>query len=134
MRPGLPLNFFFTQICFFSRPGCVGLIMKNRVKSVFWSDNFISNFNVFNNIKTTLYYSVYMRASSEKVGYAYQKQNVFNRFHILVIRSLSGLYTVVCREGKRSTCLGLPLFRAPRQGISRVNIFHFWWKIYYTLI
>jgi len=26
---------FSTQICFFGRPGCLGLIMKNRVKSVF---------------------------------------------------------------------------------------------------
>ena len=31
--PGLPLS---TQICFFSRPRCLGLIMKNPVKSVFF--------------------------------------------------------------------------------------------------
>jgi len=37
------------------------------------------------------------------------------------IRSLSGLYTVVClREGKLDTCLGSP------QGVSRVNNPHFW--------
>jgi len=42
--------------------------MKNRVKSVFFlSDKFTSNFNVFNNIKLTLYYSVCMRTSGEKV-------------------------------------------------------------------
>ena len=28
--------FFSAQICCFSRPGCLGLIMKNRVKSVFF--------------------------------------------------------------------------------------------------
>jgi len=32
-----------------------------------WSDNFISNFSVFNNIKITVYCSVCMRTSCEKV-------------------------------------------------------------------
>jgi len=50
--------------------------MKNRVK-------FISNLNVFNNIKITLYYSVYMRTSGEKYEYR-MKHNVFNRFHVLI--------------------------------------------------
>jgi len=35
-RTELPLRGFTTQICFFSRPGCLGLIIKNRVKSVFF--------------------------------------------------------------------------------------------------
>jgi len=34
---------------------------------VFSSNKLISNFNVFNNIKITLHYSVYMRTSGEKV-------------------------------------------------------------------
>jgi len=43
------------------------------------------------------------------------------------IRSLSGLYTVVClREGKRVTCLGTLLIRGPHQGTLCVNIPHFW--------
>jgi len=42
--------------------------MKNRPKSVFLSDKFISNLNVFNNIKITLYCSVYMRTSDETLG------------------------------------------------------------------
>ena len=37
--------------------------MKNRIKSVFLSDKFIRNFNVFNNIKVT---SVSMPTSGEK--------------------------------------------------------------------
>jgi len=42
------------------------------------------------------------------------------------IRSLSGLYTVVClREGKRSTCLGPP-FSGPPQGVLHINIPNFW--------
>jgi len=58
--------------------------MKNRVKSVFLSDKFISNFSVFSNIEITLYYSGCMRTSGDKV-YAYRmKQNVYNRFHILL--------------------------------------------------
>jgi len=32
---GIPLSVFSTQICFFSRPGCLGLMMENRVKSGF---------------------------------------------------------------------------------------------------
>jgi len=53
-----------SQICFFSRPECISLIMKNRVKSVFFSsDKFISNFTVVNNMKIT---SVCMRTSGEK--------------------------------------------------------------------
>ena len=51
---GLPLS-FFTKICFFGRPAYLGLIMKNRVKSVFLSDKCISNLNVSNNIKITLH-------------------------------------------------------------------------------
>ena len=47
----LPTAFFFSpKSAYFSRPWCLGLIMKNRVKSFFFSDRFISNFNVFNNI------------------------------------------------------------------------------------
>jgi len=59
---------FPTRSVLFSRPGCLALIMKNWVEfGFFWSDKFISNFNVFNNIKMTLYYSVDMRKSGEKV-------------------------------------------------------------------
>jgi len=32
---GLPLRFFFTQVCLFSRLGCLGLLVKSRVKSGF---------------------------------------------------------------------------------------------------
>jgi len=57
-----------------SRPGYLGLIMKNRVKSVFFlSDKFISNFSVFNNMKITLHYSVCMSTSGEReVLYVYR--------------------------------------------------------------
>ena len=56
---------FFHPDLFFRQPGCAGLIMKNRVKSVFFevinssatTAKFTSNFNVFNNIKMTLYNS-----------------------------------------------------------------------------
>jgi len=41
------------------------------------------------------------------------KQNMFNRFHNSYLRSLSGLYTVVCsRKGKWGTCLGPPFASA----------------------
>jgi len=63
-----PYGFSFTQMCFFSRPGCLGLITKNRIKLFsFSSDQFISNFSMFNNIKITLYYTVFMRTSGEKL-------------------------------------------------------------------
>jgi len=83
--------------------------MKNRVKFVFFEDKLISNFNVFNNIKITLYCSVYMRTSVEKVLVSDEAERV-QSVSCSHIRSLSGLYTVVClREGKRDTYLG-PFF------------------------
>jgi len=56
---------FFHPGLFFSRPVCPGYYEKSREVCVFWSDKLISNFNVFNNIKVTLHYSVYMRTSGE---------------------------------------------------------------------
>ena len=58
----------------------------------FWSDKFISNFNVFSNTKITLYYSVYMRTSGEKVRSSDEAERVqsVSYFHR---RPLSRLYT-----------------------------------------
>ena len=54
----------------------------------------------------TLHYSVYMRTSGEKVRISIEAERV-QSVSYSHIRSLSGLYTVVCvREGKRGTCLG----------------------------
>jgi len=53
-----------------------------------------------------LHYSVYMRTSGEKVRISDEVERVqsVSYFHI---RSLSGLYRVVClKEGKRGTYLG----------------------------
>ena len=56
----------------------------------------------------TLHCSVYMRTSSEKVHISDEAERV-QSVSYSHIRSLSGLYTVVClREGKRDTCLGPP--------------------------
>jgi len=58
--------------------------MKNRVKSVFFlSDKFISNFNVFNNLKITLITALACAHQVRKYAYR-MKQNVFSRFHILI--------------------------------------------------
>jgi len=58
---------------------------------------------VFNNINITLRCSVSMRTSCEKVSDEAEGVQSVSYSHI---RSLSGLYTVVClREGKRGTCL-----------------------------
>jgi len=63
---------------------------------------------VFNNIKITLHYSVYMRTSGEKVRISDEAERV-QSVSYSHIRSLSRLYTVVClREAKRSTCLRPP--------------------------
>jgi len=103
---------FFPSRSVFSRSVCLGYYEKSREIRAFWSDRLISNFNVFSTIKTTLHCSVYMRTSGEKVCIS-DEANVFYRFHILIIWSLSGLYTVVClREGKRGTCLGPPFVTA----------------------
>jgi len=64
-----------------------------------------------------------MRTSGEKVCISDEAERVesVSYFHI---RPLLGLYTVVrLREGK-----------GPPQGISRVNIPHFWCKIRYPLV
>jgi len=94
MWPGLPLRVFSTQICFFSRPVCPGYYEKSREICVFWSDKLSSNFCVFNNIKITLHYSVYMRTSGEKARISDEAECV-QSVSYSHIRSLSGLYTVV---------------------------------------
>ena len=82
---------------------------KSREICVFWSDKHISNFSVFNNIKITWHYSVYMRTSGEKVHIPDEAERV-QSVSYPHIRPLSGLYTVVgWREIKGCTCLG-PLF------------------------
>jgi len=69
--------------------------MKNCVKSVFFEViNYISNFSVFNNTKITLYNSVYMRTSGEKVRISHEAERV-QLVSYSHIRSLSGLYTVM---------------------------------------
>ena len=74
-----------------------------------WSNKHISNFNVFNNIRITLHYSVYMRTSGEKVRISDEAERV-QSVSYSHIRSLSGLYTVVSlREDKRGTYHGPPL-------------------------
>ena len=51
--------------------------MKICVKSVFFgSDKLISNLNMLGNIQMTLYYSVYMRTSSEKVRISDEAERV----------------------------------------------------------
>ena len=63
---------------------------------------------MFSNIKMTLHCSVYMRTSGEKVCISDEAERV-QSVSYSHIRSLSGLYTLVClREGKRGTCLGPP--------------------------
>jgi len=83
---------FSTHICFFSRPGCLCLIINNDFKSVFfWSDKIISNFNVFGDIKITLYYSVCMRTSGEKMRISDEAEHV-QSISYPHIRWLLGLY------------------------------------------
>jgi len=87
---------------------CVQVIMKNRVKSVFFEVINSSAFNVFNNIKITLHYIVYMRTSGQKVLISDEAERV-QSVSYSHIRSLPRLYTVVClRKGKQGTCLGPP--------------------------
>jgi len=85
-------GFFSRRSAFSSRPGCLGLLTKNRVKSVFfWSDKITSNFTVFDDIKASLFYSVYMRTSDEKVRISDEAERV-QSVSYPHMRSLSGLY------------------------------------------
>ena len=90
MGPGLPLRVFSTQICFFSRPVCLGYYEKSRDICVFWSDKLIKNFNATSNTKITLHYSVYMRTSGEKVRISDEAERVQSASysHITVIGNL----------------------------------------------
>ena len=49
---------------------------KSRSICFFLSDKFISNFNVFNNIKINLYCSVCMRTSGERVRISDEAERV----------------------------------------------------------
>jgi len=55
---------------------CLGNYEKLCDICVFSSDKLISNFNVFNNTKITLHYSVYMRTSGEKVRISDEAERV----------------------------------------------------------
>jgi len=59
-----------------------------------------------------------MRTSGEEVRISDEAERV-QSVSYSHIRSLSRLYTAMClREGKRSTCFGLPISRAP------LKVFH----------
>jgi len=67
-----------------------------------------------------------MRTSGEKVRISDEAERV-QSVSYSHIRPLSRLYTVMCLKGKASEALALgPLFQAPLQSISPVNIPHFW--------
>jgi len=105
MWPVLPLRVFSTQVCFFSRPGCLRLIMKIRVKSGFSEvinlsatsmcsiNNYL--FNVYYSIiNVTLHnYSLFMRTSGENVSIWDEAERVQSILYPQ-IRSLSRSYTV----------------------------------------
>jgi len=72
---------------------------------------------VFDNIKITLHYSVYMHTSSEEVRISDDAERV-QSVSYSYIRSLSGLCTAVFLwEGKRNICLG-PLFSTVMSKVS----------------
>jgi len=100
---------FSTQVCFFSRRVCLGYYQKSREICAFCNDKLISNFNVFNNIKITLRYSVYMRTSGEKVRISDEAERV-QSVSYSDISSPSGLYTVHGVFKGRQT---MHLLRAP---------------------
>ena len=112
MWPGLPLKFFSTQICFFSRSGCLSLLMENCVKSVFFEVINSSATSRCSITQITLQYSVCMRTLEEST-------------HMVRTRTSSIGFIFLYRT---------PHFRSPPHGISCVNIPHFWWNIYYPFI
>jgi len=61
----------------------VGLIMKNRVKSVFYEVINSSATSMCSIIQRQLYITMFTCAHQVR-KYAYRKQNAFNRFHILI--------------------------------------------------
>ena len=71
-----PTDVFSTQICFLSRPGRLGLIVKNRVKSVFFDVIKSSATSMCSIIYRLLYISVCMRTSSEKVRISDEAERV----------------------------------------------------------
>jgi len=67
-----------------------------------------------------LYNTVHMRTSDEKVHILDEAER-FRSVSYSHIRPLSGLYTVVCLTEASDA-----LASGPPQGISRINIPHFW--------
>jgi len=77
-----PTGGFPPRSAWFSRPGCLSLIMKNCVKSIL-NDTFITT-TMCSIIKRYLYITVFAWAYQVRM-YAYRmKQNVFNRLNILI--------------------------------------------------
>jgi len=67
-----------------------------------------------------------MRTSGEKVRISDEAERV-QSVSYSHIRSLSRLYTVMCLKGRQAKhLLWAPYFRPHPQGISPVNIPHFW--------
>ena len=61
--------FFPHRSAFFSRPGCLGLNIKNRVKSGFFEVINSSATSVFNNTKITFYYSACIACAHQLLLY-----------------------------------------------------------------
>ena len=69
--------------------------MKNHVKSFFEVINSSATSNVFNKVKLTLYYSVHMRTSGEKVRISDEAERV-QSVSYSHMRSLLGLHMFYC--------------------------------------
>ena len=92
---GSQWGFLQPRSVFFSRPGCPGLVMKNRVKSAFFKVIDSSATSMCSTIERYLCITVFTCAHQVR-KYAYRmKQNVKSALYSHT-RSLSGLCTVVC--------------------------------------
>jgi len=85
---------------------------KSREICIFWSHKHISNFSVYK--KINVHYSVYMRTSGEKVRISDEAERV-QSVSYSDIRSLPGLYTVVCLKRRQARHL-------PRASLCNFNV------------
>jgi len=95
-----PTEFFFLLYLFFSRHACLGLIMKDHIKSVTlrWWIDLDSNFSVLNNIKLTLHYAHIRWASAHtgwsrtcSIGFIFSYKIIVGVTYIIVL-SLMAIY------------------------------------------
>ena len=126
-------EFFFQQNPFFQSTWIYRFNYENSLWICdFWSDIFISNFNGFNNTEKTSQCSLaHIRWESTHIRWSGTCSIGFIISCKIIVRVL---YSCVFKGEQAQHLARAPHFQGHSQGISRENIPHFRWKIYYPFL